>query len=99
MRGVTIGFQAHKCWRLNACAPSKPRYDIIISFFSFFNSVQRGFTPLHIAARYGNLKVARLLISNGADVNYGAKVCQPFKLYFYSNYRLRIGEIPIMSYV
>ncbi|KAL5964290.1 Ankyrin-3, partial [Taenia solium] len=33
----------------------------------------RGFTPLHIAARYGNLKVARLLINNGADVNYCAK--------------------------
>ncbi|KAM3174258.1 hypothetical protein ACTXT7_010901 [Hymenolepis weldensis] len=33
----------------------------------------RGFTPLHIAARYGNVKVARFLISNGADVNYCAK--------------------------
>uniref|UniRef100_A0A5K3F636 ANK_REP_REGION domain-containing protein n=1 Tax=Mesocestoides corti TaxID=53468 RepID=A0A5K3F636_MESCO len=33
----------------------------------------RGFTPLHVAARYGNLKVARLLLSNGADVNYCAK--------------------------
>ena len=76
-----------------------PDMTLSLVFFSFSNSVQRGFTPLHIAARYGNLKVARLLISNGADVNYGAKVCQPFKLYFYSNYRLRIGEIPIMSYV
>ncbi|EUB63876.1 Ankyrin-2 [Echinococcus granulosus] len=33
----------------------------------------RGFTPLHIAARYGNLKVARLLINNGAEVNCCAK--------------------------
>ncbi|VUZ45124.1 unnamed protein product, partial [Hymenolepis diminuta] len=33
----------------------------------------RGFTPLHIAARYGNVKVSRFLISNGADVNYCAK--------------------------
>lgn len=35
---------------------------------------QSGFTPLHIAAHYGNLEVAQLLISRGADVNYAASV-------------------------
>ena len=33
-----------------------------------------GFTPLHIAAHYGNEEIARLLIKRGADVNYQAKV-------------------------
>jgi len=33
-----------------------------------------GFTPLHIAAHYGNEEIARLLIKRGADVNYLAKV-------------------------
>lgn len=32
-----------------------------------------GFTPLHIAAHYGNDKVASLLYDKGADVNYAAK--------------------------
>lgn len=33
-----------------------------------------GFTPLHIAAHYGNEEIAQLLIKRGADVNYLAKV-------------------------
>lgn len=32
-----------------------------------------GFTPLHIAAHYGNDKVACLLYEKGADVNFSAK--------------------------
>lgn len=36
--------------------------------------LQSGFTPLHIAAHYGNTNVGSLLISRGADVNYKAKV-------------------------
>ncbi|CAM4761290.1 unnamed protein product [Rotaria magnacalcarata] len=35
-------------------------------------TTKSGFTPLHIAAHYGNLEVAQLLISRGADVNYAA---------------------------
>ncbi|CAH8657817.1 unnamed protein product [Schistosoma haematobium] len=34
---------------------------------------QPGFTPLHIAAHYGNVTVARVLIERGADVNFQAK--------------------------
>jgi len=34
-----------------------------------FLSMQSGFSPLHIAAHYGNVSVARLLIQHGADVN------------------------------
>ncbi|CAH8870047.1 unnamed protein product [Trichobilharzia szidati] len=32
-----------------------------------------GFTPLHIAAHYGNVNIARLLIERGANINYQAK--------------------------
>ncbi|CAF0819087.1 unnamed protein product [Rotaria sordida] len=35
-------------------------------------TTKSGFTPLHIAAHYGNLEVAQLLITRGADVNYAA---------------------------
>jgi len=34
-----------------------------------------GFTPLHIAAHYGNNNVASMLVLKGADVNFTAKVC------------------------
>ena len=33
-----------------------------------------GFTPLHIAAHYGNQNIASLLLDKGADINYMAKV-------------------------
>ncbi len=33
-----------------------------------------GFTPLHIAAHYGNENIANLLVQKGADVNFLAKV-------------------------
>lgn len=33
-----------------------------------------GFTPLHIAAHYGNDRIASLLYDKGADVNFAAKV-------------------------
>lgn len=33
-----------------------------------------GFTPLHIAAHYGNENIAVTLLQRGADVNYSAKV-------------------------
>jgi len=36
--------------------------------------VQSGFTPLHIAAHYGSLDVAKLLLDNGADIDYSARV-------------------------
>ncbi|XP_052069482.1 ankyrin-2-like isoform X44 [Mytilus californianus] len=37
------------------------------------DTTKSGFTPLHIAAHYGNINVATLLISKGADVNFRAK--------------------------
>lgn len=37
-----------------------------------------GFTPLHIAAHYGNENIAVLLLDRGADVNFPAKVCLTF---------------------
>lgn len=33
-----------------------------------------GFTPLHIAAHYGNVNIANLLHQKDANINYAAKV-------------------------
>lgn len=35
---------------------------------------QSGFTPLHIAAHYGNINVATLLLNRGAAVDFMARV-------------------------
>jgi ankyrin len=37
-----------------------------------------GFTPLHIAAHYGNENIAALLLQRNANVNYAAKVSFDF---------------------
>ena len=34
---------------------------------------QRGFTPLHVAAKYGHLKVAEMLVNKGVDPNFDGK--------------------------
>lgn len=41
-----------------------------LSFVPF----QSGFTPLHIAAHYGNINVATLLLNRGAAVDFKARV-------------------------
>jgi len=47
-------------------------------FYTGNLSVQSGFSPLHIAAHYGNVGVARLLTQHGADVNrVSDKVSRP----------------------
>lgn len=39
-----------------------------------FSDPQSGFTPLHIAAHYGNINVATLLLNRGAAVDFMARV-------------------------
>ena len=36
--------------------------------------LQNGFTPLHIAAKYGNQNVAGVLVQHGATIDYKTKV-------------------------
>ena len=48
-----------------------------------------GFTPLHIAAHYGNESIAALLIQRGADVNFVAKVSSLCHLIIWRIYRLK----------
>jgi len=36
-------------------------------------NAQRGFTPLHMAAKFGKLRVAQLLLDKGADANAEGK--------------------------
>ena len=38
----------------------------------FLVCFQSGFTPLHIAAHYGNVNIANLLLDRGANVNFAA---------------------------
>ena len=46
-----------------------------------------GFTPLHIAAHYGNENIAALLLQRNANVNYAAKVIclLIFGMFIYAN--------------
>lgn len=43
---------------------------------------QSGFTPLHIAAHYGNINVATLLLNRGAAVDFMARVSEFCPLLF-----------------
>lgn len=38
-------------------------------------TTKKGFTPLHLAAKYGNMKVAKLLLQKEAPVDAQGKVC------------------------
>lgn len=44
-----------------------------LSYGFFF--LQKGFTPLHVAAKYGNLDVAKLLLQRCAPPDSAGKVC------------------------
>ena len=60
-----------------------------------------GFTPLHIAAHYGNENIALVLLQRGADVNYSAKVSILFlHTYTYSSFLILFvswGDIVIIQ--
>lgn len=47
---------------------------ILISMLFVCLFFQSGFTPLHIAAHYGNINVATLLLNRGAAVDFTARV-------------------------
>jgi len=41
---------------------------------SLIATTKKGFTPLHLAAKYGNMNVARLLLQKNAPVDAQGKV-------------------------
>jgi len=49
-----------------------------MSVYCTVTGLQSGFTALHVAARYGNHRVAGVLVEYGADVNFIAKVYYTF---------------------
>ncbi len=50
-----------------------------------------GFTPLHIAAHYGNENIAALLLQRNANVNYAAKVSEKYFFIFLFQKRREVG--------
>lgn len=62
---------------------------MILCMFKFQNdhnpdvTSKSGFTPLHIAAHYGNNNVATMLVQKGADVNFIAKVCYNSNIFYF----------------
>lgn len=76
-----LSFHAYKVQSANTSNASDERSDLLnhAVFSSFQNEhnpdacSKSGFTPLHIAAHYGNVAVAKALLSAGADAGRAAK--------------------------
>lgn len=49
-------------------------FHLLLPSSSALSCCQSGFTPLHIAAHYGNINVATLLLNRGAAVDFMARV-------------------------
>lgn len=56
-----------------------------ISLLILLSLEQKGFTPLHVASKYGKVDVAELLLERGANPNAAGKVRQ---------YVLHVVEVP-----
>lgn len=68
------------------CALPPPLFPSLSSFLPLCLK-QSGFTPLHIAAHYGNVNVSTLLLNRGAAVDFTARVdtsCDAAYLNFYA---------------
>lgn len=58
------------------CGKSSLNGDFLFPFFF----VKNGLTPLHIAAHYGHVDIAELLLKRGADTDARARVSQSCSL-------------------
>lgn len=50
-----------------------PAFSLRVNFFLCCLTFQKGFTPLHIAAKYGNAKVTKLLLQKHGNPNVEGK--------------------------
>lgn len=53
---------------------------LMVIFYFLFFFVKNGLTPLHIAAHYGHVDIAELLLKRGADTDARARVSQSCSL-------------------
>lgn len=60
------------CYELWSTSAAFDKKFLLVVFCFVF--LQSGFTPLHIAAHYGNINVATLLLNRGAAVDFTARV-------------------------
>lgn len=45
-------------------------------------TTKKGFTPLHLASKYGRTKIATILLQRGAPVDAQGKVCVLERIFF-----------------
>lgn len=69
------------------------------TFYFCSSHFQKGFTPLHVAAKYGSLDVAKLLLQRRAAADSAGKV-KVFKhiCLLYNSVKLEAWEICISRY-
>lgn len=65
------------------CAPlALPRSPAAYPFSPL--AFQMGYTPLHVASHYGNIKLVKFLLQHQADVNAKTKVQEHLRADFYT---------------
>ena len=68
-----MGWDSHR-WRQRNIDRSHVLFILQLSVNTLVFPLQKGFTPLHVAAKYGSLDVAKLLLQRKALLDDAGKV-------------------------